>query len=180
MTKGTEDHETILHNTFDPAQGSPRFTKNKRREWEVSEKANVSSSSAHGQPVLTRVKKKSSKRNLPVPPSHDVARVSDQDDWNTRRSELNAAQVYDEGGKGKGKQAKKGRIKGEEGARGGVDADDELLQEYQQQLSQEEALSLRAAAGPSFTTRAEGLLNNELGKKRKKKKQLKSTEGEIR
>lgn len=146
----------------------------------MSEKANVSSSSAHGQPVLTRVKKKSNKRNLPVPPSHDVARVSDQDDWNTRRSELNAAQVYDEGGKGKGKQAKKGRIKGEEGARGGVDADDELLQEYQQQLSQEEALSLRAAAGPSFTTRAEGLLNNELGKKRKKKKQLKSTEGEIR
>ncbi|XP_048084737.1 jouberin isoform X1 [Alosa alosa] len=174
LTKGTEDHETILHNTYDPAQGSPRFTKNKRREWEVTEKANVNGG-APNQSLLTRVKKKN-KRNLPVPPSHDVARVSDHDDWSANRSEVSPVQEYDEGGRGKGKRGKKGRTKGgedEEEARGGVDADDDLLQEYQQQLEE-----LGGAAGPSFSARA-GVLNNEVGKKRKKKKQLKSTEGEI-
>lgn len=179
MTKDTEDHETILHNTYDPAQGSPRFTKNKRREREVSEKANISSSSTpQDQPVLPRVKKKN-KRNLPAPASLDVAQVSD--DWDAARSEVSAVREYGEGGKGKGKRGRKGKSQGaEEEPRGATDAGDELLQEYQQQLSQEEALSLRGAAGPSVTSRAEGILNNELGRKKKKKKQLKSTEGEIR
>ncbi|KAL2098895.1 hypothetical protein ACEWY4_005375 [Coilia grayii] len=180
LTKDTEDHETILHNTYDPAQGSPRFTKNKRREREVSEKANISSSSTpQDQPVLPRVKKKN-KRNLPAPASLDVAQVSDQDDWDAGRSEVSAVREYSEGGKGKGKRGRKGKSQGaEEEPRGATDAGDELLQEYQQQLSQEEALSLRGAAGPSVTSRAEGILNNELGRKKKTKKQLKSTEGEI-
>lgn len=177
MAKDTEDHETILHNTYDPAQGSPRFTKNKRREWEVTEKANIDSS-ASDQPFLSRVKKKN-KRNLPVPPSHEVSQVSDHDDRSASRSEVSAVQEYDEVGRGReGKRGKKGKTRGgeDEDTRIEADADDDLLQEYQQQLSQE----LGGASGPSFKTRAEGVLNNELGKKKKKKKQLKSTEGEIR
>lgn len=105
--------------------------------------------------------------------------MSDHDDRSASRSEVSAVQEYDEVGRGReGKRGKKGKTRGgeDEDTRIEADADDDLLQEYQQQLSQE----LGGASGPSFKTRAEGVLNNELGKKKKKKKQLKSTEGEIR
>ncbi|XP_028824293.1 jouberin isoform X2 [Denticeps clupeoides] len=68
LKKDSEDHETILHNTYDPAQSSPRFTKNKRREEQATEKPNNVSTSQE-ELRLTRKKKKKSKRNLPLNPS---------------------------------------------------------------------------------------------------------------
>ncbi|XP_063040333.1 jouberin isoform X2 [Engraulis encrasicolus] len=189
LSKDSGDHETILHNTYDPADGSPRFTKNQRREREVSHEkkpSNLGSTTTATTPQdptpLPHRAKKKTKRNLPAPPSLHAAEGSDQDDWTT----AGPSEPYDEGGRLKGRRRRKSKAQGggeEEVRRGGaVDADDELLQEYQQQLSQEEARSSHrgGVAGHSFTSsRAEGVLNNEVGKKKKKKKQLKSTEGEI-
>ncbi|XP_042598944.1 jouberin-like isoform X2 [Cyprinus carpio] len=81
LSKDTEDDEAILHNTYDPAQGSPRYTKNRRREREASEKTNINNAVSEEEPTLTGGKKKS-KRKLPQPPRP----VQNEDD-NDRRTD---------------------------------------------------------------------------------------------
>ncbi|KAG7511232.1 hypothetical protein JOB18_044567 [Solea senegalensis] len=153
LKKDTEDDETILQNTYDPEQGSPRYTKNKRREWEIVEKVNIKNSINEEEVPTSSVKRKG-KRELPPLP------IPDEKSFIQRN--IDAVKfgntVESEDGK---RKSKKGKNKGETERRV-EDAEDTLLNEYQQQIAQEEA---------SFPkkTKESVSLNNEVGKKKKKK-----------
>ncbi|XP_076835204.1 jouberin-like [Brachyhypopomus gauderio] len=171
FSNNTGEDETVLSNTYNPAQASPRFSKNRRREEEVSEKANAVSNDGEEKPPLKSGKKKS-KRTLPPPPT------SIQDEEENDRS----AQRFstDSGRERRGKRGNR-----TEGDGGGQVARSEpdLLQEYQQQISQEEERAQKKAAqkkhGEELPKHQEALvLNNEVGKKKKKKKNLITNEGD--
>ncbi|XP_043119224.1 jouberin isoform X1 [Puntigrus tetrazona] len=162
LSKDIEDDEAILHNTYDPAQGSPRYTKNRRREREASEKTNINNSVSEEEPTLTGGKKKS-KRKLPqlLPPvqneeDHDRRADAEIDGKRTRKTR-----------KGKSKSENDVGRKKED-----TETEDDYLQAYQHQISQEDE-----TAGKKMTRKkaAEKLtesqpLNNELEKKKKKVK----------
>ncbi|KAK1793337.1 hypothetical protein P4O66_011725, partial [Electrophorus voltai] len=174
LNKDTGEDEAILNNTYNPAQASPRFSKNRRREEEeevVSEKANIIINDSEEKPSVTSVKKKS-KRTLPPPPNslHD----EEESDRSAQRSEMNL------GEKRRGK-----RRGGEDSGGPGAESEpgDELLQEYQQQISQEEKRAQKKTSqknhGIELTKSQEALvLNNELGRKTKKKNNLMRKEGD--
>ncbi|XP_077094982.1 jouberin [Siphateles boraxobius] len=166
LSKDTEDDETILHNTYDPAQGSPRYTKNRRRERETSEKTNINNALSDEEPTLTSGKKKS-KRRLPQPPP---PLVQDEDNNNRRTdSEINGKHTR-KSRKGKDKSGNDVSRQKEE-----TETEDDYLQAYQHQISQEEETSgkktARKKAVEKFTESQ--MLNNELEKKKKKVKSSK-------
>ncbi|XP_030644638.1 jouberin [Chanos chanos] len=161
LSKDTEDDETVINNTYDPAEGSPRYTKNRRREREVSEKANINNNGNQEKPPLISGKKKS-RRELPPVPSQDE-----------QRSETKVT-IEPEGEQGR--KVKRGKNKGEgvKTQRGEVEGEDDLIKEYQQQLTQEEEKALKKAAHKNTESSDAGsqevvVLNNEVGKKKKKK-----------
>ncbi|CAM4649213.1 unnamed protein product [Leuciscus chuanchicus] len=166
LSKDTEDDEAILHNTYDPAQGSPRYTKNRRRERETSEKTNINNAVSDEEPVLTSGKKKSKRRLPQLPPLP----VQDEDN-NDRRtdSEINGKHTR-KSRKGKDKSGNDGSRQKEE-----TETEDDYLQAYQHQISQEEETSgkktARKKAVEKFTESQ--MLNNELEKKKKKVKSSK-------
>uniref|UniRef100_A0A8C1SSZ0 Jouberin n=1 Tax=Cyprinus carpio TaxID=7962 RepID=A0A8C1SSZ0_CYPCA len=157
LSKDTEDDEAILHNTYDPAQGSPRYTKNRRREREASQKTNIHNAVSEEGPALTSRKKKS-KRKLPQPPplvqdeeDHDRRTDTEIDGKHTRKTR-----------KGKSKNVNDVSRQKEE-----TETEDDYLQAYQHQISQEEETARKK------TTRKKAaesqVLNNELEKKKKVK-----------
>lgn len=157
LRKDTEDDEAILHNTYDPAQGSPRYTKNRRREREASEKTNINNAVSEEEPTLTSGKKKS-KRKLPQPPLP----VQNEED-NERRTDAGI------GGKHI-RKTRKGKSKsGNDVSRQKEDTEteDDYLQAYQHQISQEEETARKKAAEKLAESQP---LNNELEKKKKKVK----------
>lgn len=163
LSKDTEDDETILHNTYDPAQGSPRFTKNRRREREVSEKTNIIHNASEEEPTSTDGKKKS-RRKLPplkAPVKDLVADIKTE----TRP---------------RGRKAGKGKSKGGSDVtaqKGEMETEDDYLQEYQHQILKAEE---KDTGREKLTERREvPLLNNELEKKKKKLKSNKH-EGDTR
>ncbi|XDV42804.1 hypothetical protein PO909_011402 [Leuciscus waleckii] len=166
LSKDTEDDEAILHNTYDPAQGSPRYTKNRRRERETSEKTNINNAVSDEEPALTSGKKKS-KRRLPQLPPLPV-QVEDNNDRRTD-SEINGKHTR-KSRKGKDKSGNDGSRQKEE-----TETEDDYLQAYQHQISQEEETSgkktARKKAVEKFTESQ--MLNNELEKKKKKVKSSK-------
>lgn len=154
LTKDIEEDETVLNNTYDPAQGSPRYTKNRRREVEVSVKTNLSTTPTSG--------KKKSKRILPPPP---LIQNEEEDDQTCK---TNAS--VDEVGKQK-KKSKKAKSTEKGGQKGEREPEDNLLQEYQQRITEDEERYLK-----KFTHRKHGtepqsqyddVLNNEKGEKKK-------------
>lgn len=171
LTKDTGEDETILSNTYDPVQESPRYTKNRRRENEVFTKANISNV---GEEMPTEISgRKKSKRALPPLPA-----VQDKDDSDKTalKSEIKRPAEADLGQKKKGKKGKSRRGDDAGLTKAESEREDELLQEYQQQITQAEQ---RALKKPSETRQEITLLNNEFEKK-KKKKNLKGTKGEER
>ncbi|XP_027028556.1 jouberin [Tachysurus fulvidraco] len=174
LTKDTEEDETILSNTYDPVQESPRYTKNKRRENEVFTKANISNV---GEEMPTEIsERKKSKRALPPLPA-----VQDKDDSDKTavKSEIKRPAEADLGQKKKGKKGKSRRGDDAGLTKAESEPEDELLQEYQQQITQAEQRALKKPQQkkPSETRQEITLLNNEFEKK-KKKKNLKGTKGE--
>ncbi|XP_066525055.1 jouberin [Hoplias malabaricus] len=171
LSKTTEEDETILHNTYDPAQGSPRFTKNRRREVEVSEKINVSNNvNVDTSPVISG--KKKTKRNLPPAPA-----VQDQEDGdrNAGRVEKRLTAETEQNRKGK-----KLKSRGEERA-AESEPEDDLLDEYQQQITREEERALKKTTQKKHSEQLPKsqdipILNNELGKRKKKKKNLRASD----
>lgn len=162
LSKDTEDDEAILHNTYDPAQGSPRYTKNRRRERDASEKTNINNEE---EPTLTSGKKKSKRRLPQLPPP-----VQDEDD-NDRRtdSEIDGKHTR-KTRKGKDKSGKDVSRQKEE-----TETEDDYLQAYQHQISQEEETSGKKTAqkkAVEMFTESQ-MLNNELEKKKKKVKSSK-------
>lgn len=164
LEKDTEQDETILQNTYNPEQGSPRFTKNKRREKESADKVNINNSINEEEPQDSKVKRKSKKgkRDLPaLPTTEDVKEteiISETDNVTTVKESK--------------RKTKNGKIKGSKsdiGDRHLVDAEDKLLLDYQQQIAQEEE---RTKVEDESTVSQSVTLNNDVGKK--KKKRLKS------
>ncbi|CAJ1074490.1 jouberin isoform X1 [Xyrichtys novacula] len=174
LDKDTEDDETILQNTYHPEQGSPRYTKNKRRERETAEKININNS-RNQEEIPTPKGKRKSKRELPsLPVSEDAASYIEKD-VNASKSET-ALEADDEGGEKETKRkSKKGKSKGAAESKGESqveDAEDKLLHEYQQQIAQEEERTLKKSRNKSeedSIISQNVTLNNDVGKKKKKK-----------
>ncbi|XP_041828331.1 jouberin isoform X4 [Melanotaenia boesemani] len=183
LEKDTEDDETILQNTYDPEQGSPRYTKNKRREKEVAEKVNINSKNE--EEITSSKSKRKSKRELPSLPVPDEISGYSQDNVDSSKSEI--ALDRDDAGCGKKpkRRSKKGKSKGntEATAESQVeDSEDKLLYEYQQQIAQEEERTLkktRVKEEDESVISQNVTLNNDTGKKKKKKLKSVITESDV-
>ncbi|KAJ0062812.1 hypothetical protein NL108_008094 [Boleophthalmus pectinirostris] len=163
LEKQTDQDNTILQNTYDPEQGSPRFTKNKRREKESSEKVNNSLNEEETQGLKVKKKSKKEKRRLPPLPSADD-NIKEVSKFEIISETDNVSAL-----KEPKRKSKKGRAKGDNQDIEGrhlEDAEDKLLLDYQQQIAQEEA---QTKAGEETTVSQNATLNNDVGKKKKKK-----------
>lgn len=167
LEKDTEVDETILQNTYHPEEGSPRYTKNQRREKEIADKVNINNSRNQEETQTSKAKRKS-KRELPSLPVSDTSYI--EKDSHAANSE--AALEADDVGRGKEskRKIKKGKSKGDESQV--EDAEDKLLAEYQQQIAQAEVRSpkkTRVKAEEESVVSQSVVLNNDVGKKKKKK-----------
>lgn len=175
LEKDTEEDETILQNTYDPEQGSPRYTKNKRRERETTEKININSS--RNQEDLQALKgKRKSRRELPsLPAPHDPSDCIQQEVQDASKSEVSLEHHHE--GRVKQVKLKSKRAKAKAALESKVeslveDVEDKLLLEYQQRITQGEDETLKK---PEAKTEEESFvsqkstLNNDIGKKKKKK-----------
>ncbi|KAM9341563.1 jouberin [Symphorus nematophorus] len=174
LEKDTEDDETILQNTYDPERGSPRYTKNKRREKETAEKVNINNSRNQDE-IQTSKGKRKSKRELPSIPVPEDSSSYIQEDADASKSEIALEPGDVDGGKEPKRKSKKGKSKGAKEAKAESqveDAEDKLLHEYQQQIAQEDQRSLkktRAKSEEESVVSQSFALNNDVGKKKKKK-----------
>ncbi|XP_049451487.1 jouberin [Epinephelus fuscoguttatus] len=182
LEKDTEEDETILQNTYDPAQGSPRYTKNKRREKETAEKININNSKNQEEAPTPKGKKKS-KRELPSLPPEDTSYI--QNDTDASKSEIALEPDDVGGGKEPKRKSKRGKSKGDTEAKAESqveDAEDKLLHEYQQQIAQEEERTSKKkstkSSGDSVVSQTVPL-NNDVGKKKKKKLKSVITQSEV-
>ncbi|XP_023122880.2 jouberin isoform X2 [Amphiprion ocellaris] len=184
LEKDTDDDETILQNTYDPERGSPRFTKNKRREKEIAEKVNVNNS-RNQEEIKTPKAKKKSKRDLPsLPAPEDIISYIEKD-ADTSKSEVALDSDDVAGGKESKQKSKKGKSKKDTEAKAESqveDAEDKLLHEYQQQIAQEEertSKKTRVKAEEESVVSQNITLNNDVGKKKKKKLKSVVTESDV-
>ncbi|TKS86965.1 Jouberin Abelson helper integration site 1 protein -like protein [Collichthys lucidus] len=173
LEKDTEDDETILQNTYHPEQGSPRYTKNKRRERETAEKVNINNSRNQEEIQASKGKRKS-KRELPPLPVPEDTSSHIQEDVDASKSEIALEPDDLDGGKEPKRKSKKGKSKGATEAKEESqveDTEDKLLHEYQQQIVQEEQRTLKKTRVKSEEdVVSQNLpLNNDIGKKKKKK-----------
>ncbi|XP_029348983.1 jouberin [Echeneis naucrates] len=169
LEKDTEDDETILQNTYRPEQGSPRYTKNKRREREIADKVNINNSKNQEEIQTSKVKRKS-KRDLPSLPLPEDTTSDIQKDTDAAKSEVDFESDDVGGAKERVRKIKKGKSKGEESQ--AEDADDKLLHEYQRQIAQEEDRTPKKTqikTDEESTVSQNVTLNNDVGKKKKKK-----------
>ncbi|XP_051251381.1 jouberin isoform X1 [Dicentrarchus labrax] len=174
LEKDTEEDETILQNTYHPEQGSPRYTKNKRRERETAEKININNSRNQDESQTSKGKKKSKRELPPLPVRQDTSSYI-QEDVDASKSEIALEPDDVDGGKEPKRRSKKGKNKGAAEAKAESqveDAEDKLLHEYQQQIAQKEERTLkktRVKAEEESIVSQNVTLNNDVGKKKKKK-----------
>ncbi|XP_008285684.1 jouberin [Stegastes partitus] len=184
LEKDTEDDETILQNTYDPEHGSPRFTKNKRREKEIAEKVNVNNS-RNQEEIKTSKAKRKTKRDVPSLPVPEDIRSYIEKDADASKSEVALDSDDVGGGKESKRRSKKGKSKKDTEAKAESqveDAEDTLLHEYQQQIAQEEERTLkktRVKAEEESVVSQNVMLNNDVGKKKKKKLKSVVTESDV-
>ncbi|KAM6912221.1 jouberin [Xenentodon cancila] len=182
LEKETEDNETILQNTYDLEQGSPRYTKNKRRERETAEKINVNNNRNQDESKTLKAKSKSRRELPPLTfPKERTAHI--QGDTNSSKSE-NALDADDAGSRKEPKwRGKKDKRSAEATGESQVkDAEDQLLHEYQQKIAQEEERSLkktRSKDEEESNISQNSRLNNDTGKKKKKKLKSVFTESDV-
>ncbi|XP_019962576.2 jouberin isoform X2 [Paralichthys olivaceus] len=183
LVKDTEEDETILQNTYHPEDGSPRYTKNKRREKDIAKKVNINNS-RNQEEIQTPNSKRKSKRELPpLPVPEDSSYI--QKDKDAANSEI-AFEPDDIGCRKEPKRkSKKEKSKGDSEAKAETqveDAEDKLLHEYQQQIAEEEE---RTPKKTKVKTKEESgvsqnvALNNDVGKKKKKKLKSVVTESDL-
>ncbi|KAJ7990818.1 hypothetical protein DPEC_G00290860 [Dallia pectoralis] len=190
LVKDTEDDETVVQNTYHPEEGSPRFTKNKRREREQTEKVNNNRGNQDEEEQRTIVKRKSKRELPPAPPHQEGSYVIQVEDTNrtagnTKTPKSKTSSKLKEPGNTPQGKSRKHRGGGDEVSEvqsvAVVEAGDELLRKYQRQIAQEEE---RAAVKKTIVKKATtdrtntasqevAALNNEGTKKKKKK--LRST-----
>ncbi|KAJ8399446.1 hypothetical protein AAFF_G00411580 [Aldrovandia affinis] len=191
LSKGSEDDETVFNNTYRPEEGSPRYTKNRQRERESAEKAN-NSALAEEEPKRSKSRKKSV-RALPEPPlpdhePHHIARDGEEgggkklESKPTSKPKLEPIAIPEVEGPPKKCRPKKGQAKEAEdvGARG-AEPEDKLLQEYQQQIAEQEEKAIRSTLARKTTEKAGAAERGSSAEQRgreKKRKKLKSREAE--
>ncbi|KAM7376200.1 hypothetical protein PAMP_005943 [Pampus punctatissimus] len=179
LEKDTEDDETILQNTYYPEHGSPRFTKNKRREREIAEKVNINNS-RNQEEIQTSKGKRKTKRELPSLPVPEDTTSYTQKDSDASKSEI-ALESDVGGGKETKRRSKKGKSKGDAESQA-EDTEDMLLHEYQQQIAQKEERTLKKTQVKTEEDSSAShsvLLNNDVGKKKKKKLKSVITESDV-
>ncbi|XP_068195494.1 jouberin isoform X2 [Antennarius striatus] len=174
LEKDTEDDQAILQNTYQPEEGSLRYTKNKRRERETVEKVNTDNSRNLEDSQTSKGKKKGPRQLPPLSVPEDASSYQDEDP---------KAEVDPPGRQSK-RKSKKGKSKGvaeDEVEQRVEDGEDELLQEYQQRIAQEEertAKKTKAKTEEESVASQKMTLNNDVGKKKKKKLKSVVTESE--
>ncbi|KAM3594578.1 uncharacterized protein V6R79_010038 [Siganus canaliculatus] len=169
LGKDTEEDETIHQNTFHPEDGSPRYTKNKRRERETAEKVNINNSRNQEEDIPASKSKRKSKRDLPpLPVTEDASSyIQEGEDATKNETALQLGEVS--GGKTPKRKSKKAKSREESVVE---DAENSLLREYQQQIAQEEKRSLKKTkvkTEDESVVSQSATLNNDIGKKKKKK-----------
>uniref|UniRef100_A0A4W5PAX7 Jouberin n=1 Tax=Hucho hucho TaxID=62062 RepID=A0A4W5PAX7_9TELE len=188
IVKDTEDDETVHQNTSHADQASPRFTKNKRREREVTEKVNNNNNGNHDEEEQPTKGKRKSKRELPPAPVQQedsyIIQIDQTDSpaGNAKTPKSKASLESEDPVNIQRRKSKKGNNKGGEEVSGvqsevAVEADDELLHEYQKQMAQEEEMATvkKTVHKKSTTDKTNAAaqevvaLNNEGAKKKKKK-----------
>ncbi|TDG99091.1 hypothetical protein EPR50_G00207350 [Perca flavescens] len=184
LEKDIEEDETILQNTYHPEQGSPRYTKNKRREKETAEKVNINNSTDQEETQTSKSKRKS-KRELPSPPVPEDTTGYIQQDADASYSEIALEPDDVGGGKEPKRKSKKGKSKGETETKAESqveDAGETLLHQYQQQIAQEEQSTLKKTSAKTeedSVVSQNVSLNNDVGKKKKKKLKSHITQSEV-
>ncbi|XP_062296581.1 jouberin [Scomber scombrus] len=184
LGKDTEDDETTLQNIYHPEQASPRFTKNKQREREIAEKVNINNSLNQEESQTSKGKRKS-KRELPSLPVPEDSTSYTQQDADASKSEITLESDDVGGGKEPKRRSKKGKSKGDAEVKAesqAEDAEDNLLHEYQQQIAQEEEKTLKKTqvkTEEDSSVSQSVLLNNDVGKKKKKKLKSVITESDV-
>ncbi|XP_030574561.1 jouberin isoform X2 [Archocentrus centrarchus] len=174
LEKDAEDAETILQNTYDPEQGSPRYTKNKRREREIAEKVNFNNN-RNQEEIKTSKSKRKSGRDLPSLPVPEDIRSYIQENVDASKSAITLDADNAGGGKVPKHKTKRGKSKGDTEAKEESqveDSEDKLLHEYQQQIVQEEqrtSKKTRVKGEEKSVISQSVTLNNDVGKKKKKK-----------
>ncbi|XP_034419269.1 jouberin [Cyclopterus lumpus] len=184
LEKDTEDDETILQNTYHPEQASPRYTKNKQRERETAEKVNTNNSRNQEDTKTSKGKRRSRRELPPLPVPEDTKGHAGKDAVATK-SEIASEPEGGGGGKEPKRRSKKGKGKGDteaEEASQAEDAEDKLLLDYQQQIARDEERTLKTASAkteePSALSQNVSL-NNDVGKKKKKKLKSVITQPEV-
>lgn len=179
LEKDTEDDATILQNTYRPEQGSPRYTKNKQREKETVEKINIDNQDD----LQTSTTRRKNKRDLPpLPLSKKSSHVQDSVDVAKSDSAVEKTPVDSvkrenrKSKKGKSKKAAEAKVESEV-----EDPEDRLQHEYLQQIAEEDAKTLKQSMMKTEEESAVSQtvsLNNDVGKKKKKKLKSLTTQSE--
>uniref|UniRef100_A0A8C8GNN1 Jouberin n=1 Tax=Oncorhynchus tshawytscha TaxID=74940 RepID=A0A8C8GNN1_ONCTS len=187
IVKDLEDDETVHQNTYHADQGSPRFTKNKRREREVTEKVNNNNGNQDEEEQPTKGKRKSKRELPPAPVQQEDSYIiqidqTDSTPGNAKIPKSKASLESEDPANIQRRKSKKGNSKGGEEVSGvqgevAVEAEDELLHEYQKQMAQEEEMAAvkKTVHKKSTTDKTNAAtqevvaLNNEGAKKKKKK-----------
>lgn len=176
LKKDTDDDETILQNTYDPEQESPRYTKNQRRENESTQKVNINNSKNETDIQTSSVKRKI-KRELPSIPK------SDDNSKNLKDTDAAKSEISTDGGTEAKHKFKKEKNKGDKKTKAKTDAEDtedQLLHEYQQQIAEETSPKKTGVKSEETTDVPQNVtLNNDVGKKKKKKLKSVVTESDL-
>ncbi|XP_033861135.3 jouberin isoform X1 [Acipenser ruthenus] len=190
------DDKTILNNTYNQEEGSPRFTKNKLREKTLTtEKVNNNAlTEEERQPAKTKKKKKKKKdvtedQGQYEDPQYIISTSAERDDTHTTKvakskTNLEADETRQKPERRKAKNAS--RVPPEL-SKDEEEEDEQLFQRYQQQIAEEEAKEIKkklrkkiAETMSDYTVNTTNqVLNNEVEKKKKKKTVPVTTEGEI-
>uniref|UniRef100_A0A3Q3KTM7 Abelson helper integration site 1 n=1 Tax=Mastacembelus armatus TaxID=205130 RepID=A0A3Q3KTM7_9TELE len=177
--------EAILHNTYHTEQDSPHFIKNRRDEREITERANINGNSNQGEIQTSKSTKKKNKRELPSFPGPEDTTNFIQKDADASKSGIDLEPGSVGGGRDSKRKSKKGKVKEVSEAKAENlldDADDKLLNEYQQQIAQVEERTLTKAKikseGESVVSQ-NVTLNNSVVKKKKKKLKSVVTDSDV-
>ncbi|MGH0140565.1 UNVERIFIED_CONTAM: hypothetical protein FKN15_030492 [Acipenser sinensis] len=188
------DDKTILNNTYNQEEGSPRFTKNKLREKILTtEKVNNNAlTEEERQPAKTKKKKK--KKDVTEDqgqyddPQYIISTSAERDDIHTTKVAKSKTNLEADETKRKPerRKAKNASRVPPELSKDEEEEDEQLFQRYQQQIAEEEAKEIKkklrkkiAETMSDYTVNTTNqVLNNEVEKKKKKKMVPVTTEGE--
>ncbi|XP_066556183.1 jouberin [Amia ocellicauda] len=187
LHKEAEDAETILNNTYNREQGSPRYTKNKQRErGAVVEKVNNNDlTEGESKPAKTKKKKKKSTEDqVQVEGLQRFITTEGQHQQNAMTEQFETGIQAD----ATEKKPKRRKPKSTQDSNNDLEDEDEILiKDYARQMAEEEEKAMKtklrkknaekmSAAAAMMDFDQDVTLNNQVEKK--KKKTLKSNEAE--